>query len=145
MTTVCRGAAAGRARSSGWGARTGGRPGIATETTPGPHEPPRHEERGARTSTWPPPGTRHGHQCGPLLATRGDFHDNAMAEAFKSLFKAECIRNPVMPPKGGWKSVGDLEPSNRASTNPGAVHSDALPVLRADERPWCRIWETLAE
>ena len=32
-----------------------------------------------------------------------------MAEALNSLFKAECIRNPVMRPKGGWKSVGDVE------------------------------------
>jgi putative transposase len=36
--------------------------------------------------------------------------DNAMAEAFNSLFKAECIRNPAaMRPNGGWKSVGDVE------------------------------------
>ncbi|MEV5003881.1 integrase core domain-containing protein [Nocardioides sp. LML1-1-1.1] len=32
-----------------------------------------------------------------------------MAEALNSLFKAECIRNPAMRPKGGWKSVGDVE------------------------------------
>jgi len=32
-----------------------------------------------------------------------------MAEAFNSLFKAECIRNPMMRPRGGWKSVGDVE------------------------------------
>jgi len=32
-----------------------------------------------------------------------------MAEALNSLFKAECIRNPVMRPKGGWKNVGDVE------------------------------------
>ncbi len=32
-----------------------------------------------------------------------------MAEAFNSLFKAECIRNPMMRPKGGWKSVTDVE------------------------------------
>jgi putative transposase len=32
-----------------------------------------------------------------------------MAEAFNSLFKAECIRNPVMRPQGGWKSVDDVE------------------------------------
>ena len=32
-----------------------------------------------------------------------------MAEALNSLFKAECIRNPVMRPKGGWKSVSDVE------------------------------------
>jgi transposase InsO family protein len=32
-----------------------------------------------------------------------------MAEALNSLFKAECIRNPVMRPKGGWKNVSDVE------------------------------------
>jgi putative transposase len=32
-----------------------------------------------------------------------------MAEALNSLFKAECIRNPVMCPHGGWKSVTDVE------------------------------------
>lgn len=31
----------------------------------------------------------------------GDSYDNAMAEAFNSLFKFECIRNPVMSPKRG--------------------------------------------
>lgn len=39
----------------------------------------------------------------------GDSYDNAMAEALNSLFKAECVRNPVMRPSGGWKSVDDLE------------------------------------
>ena len=43
------------------------------------------------------------------VGTRGDSYDNAMAEALNSLFKAECIRNPVMRPKGGWKSVTDVE------------------------------------
>ena len=32
-----------------------------------------------------------------------------MAEALNSLFKAECIRNPIMRPKSGWKSVVDVE------------------------------------
>lgn len=32
-----------------------------------------------------------------------------MAEALNSLFKAEYIRNPVTQPKGGWKSVVDVE------------------------------------
>jgi hypothetical protein len=31
-----------------------------------------------------------------------------MAEAFNALFKAECIRNPVMR-NGGWKSINDVE------------------------------------
>ena len=43
------------------------------------------------------------------VGSRGDSYDNAMAEALNSLFKAECIRNPVMRPQGGWKSVGDVE------------------------------------
>jgi transposase InsO family protein len=43
------------------------------------------------------------------VGSKGDSYDNAMAEALNSLFKAECIRNPVMRPKGGWKSVRDVE------------------------------------
>ncbi|WP_139317649.1 integrase core domain-containing protein, partial [Pseudonocardia sp. Ae150A_Ps1] len=34
----------------------------------------------------------------------GDSYDNAMAEAFNSLFKAELIRN-----KGPWAGISDLE------------------------------------
>ena len=34
----------------------------------------------------------------------GDSYDNALAEAFNSLFKAELVRN-----KGPWKSIDDLE------------------------------------
>ena len=43
------------------------------------------------------------------VGSRGDSYDNAMAEALNSLFKAECIRNPVMRPTGGWKNVSDVE------------------------------------
>ena len=43
------------------------------------------------------------------VGSKADSYDNAMAEAFNSLFKAECIRNPVMRPPGGWKSVVDVE------------------------------------
>ena len=43
------------------------------------------------------------------VGSKGDSYDNAMAEAFNSLFKAECIRNPMMRPRGGWKSVLDVE------------------------------------
>ena len=43
------------------------------------------------------------------VGSKGDSYDNAMAEALNSLFKAECIRNPVMRPNGGWKSVTDVE------------------------------------
>jgi putative transposase len=43
------------------------------------------------------------------VGSKGDSYDNAMAEAFNSLFKAERIRNPVTRPRGGWKSVTDVE------------------------------------
>ena len=43
------------------------------------------------------------------VGSKGDSYDNAMAEALNSLFKAECIRNPEMRPKGGWKNVTDVE------------------------------------
>jgi putative transposase len=43
------------------------------------------------------------------VGSKGDSYDNALAEAFNSLFKAECIRNPAMRPKGGWASVCDVE------------------------------------
>jgi transposase InsO family protein len=42
------------------------------------------------------------------VGSRGDSYDNAMAEAFNSLFKAECVRNPVMR-KSGWRSIADVE------------------------------------
>ncbi len=41
--------------------------------------------------------------------SRGDSYDNTLAEAFNSLFKAECIRNSAMRPKGGWASIRDVE------------------------------------
>jgi putative transposase len=43
------------------------------------------------------------------VGSRGDSYDNAMAEAFNSLFKAELIRNPAARPNTGWKSVNDVE------------------------------------
>lgn len=43
------------------------------------------------------------------VGSKGDSYDNAMAEALNSLFKAECIRNPIMRPIGGWKNVADVE------------------------------------
>jgi putative transposase len=42
------------------------------------------------------------------VGSKGDSYDNALAEAFNSLFKAELIRN-----KGPWTA-------NRPSTKPGA-------------------------
>jgi putative transposase len=38
------------------------------------------------------------------VGSTGDNYDNALAEAFNSLFKAELVRN-----KGPWKSSDDLE------------------------------------
>nr|WP_243857657.1 integrase core domain-containing protein [Auritidibacter ignavus] len=42
------------------------------------------------------------------VGSKGDSNDNAMAEAFNSLFKAECIRNPVMC-RSGWRGINDVE------------------------------------
>jgi putative transposase len=38
------------------------------------------------------------------VGSTGDSYDNALAEAFNSLFKAELIRN-----EGPWKNIDDLE------------------------------------
>jgi len=38
------------------------------------------------------------------VGSRGDSYDNAMAEAFNSLFKAELIRN-----RGPWRGIDDVE------------------------------------
>ena len=40
------------------------------------------------------------------VGTVGDSYDNALAEAFNSLFKAELIRNRH---KGPWRGIDDLE------------------------------------
>ncbi|WP_327668083.1 MULTISPECIES: IS3 family transposase [unclassified Streptomyces] len=40
----------------------------------------------------------------PSVGSKGDSYDNALAEAFNSLFKAELIRN-----KGPWTSINDVE------------------------------------
>jgi putative transposase len=38
------------------------------------------------------------------VGSRGDSYDNAMAEAFNSLYKAELVRN-----RGPWRGLDDLE------------------------------------
>ena len=38
------------------------------------------------------------------VGSKGDSYDNAMAEAFNSLFKAELVRN-----RGPWRDIDDLE------------------------------------
>ncbi|MCT1435238.1 integrase core domain-containing protein [Dietzia maris] len=40
------------------------------------------------------------------VGSSGDSYDNAMAEAFNSLFKAELVRNRQ---KGPWRDIDDLE------------------------------------
>jgi len=42
--------------------------------------------------------------AGASVGSTGDSYDNAAAEAFNSLFKAELVRN-----KGPWKTIDDLE------------------------------------
>ena len=46
------------------------------------------------------------------VGSTGDSYDNALAEAFNSLFKAELVRN-----RGPWKSIDNLE-------NPDAEYID---------------------
>jgi putative transposase len=44
------------------------------------------------------------------VGSTGDSYENAMAEAFNSLFKAECIRNPHLPGRDGpWRGLDDVE------------------------------------
>ncbi|MGW3608057.1 integrase core domain-containing protein, partial [Micromonospora sp. NPDC005161] len=38
------------------------------------------------------------------VGSKGDSYDNAMAEAFNSLYKAELVRN-----RGPWRGLDDLE------------------------------------
>ena len=87
-----------------------------------------------------------------------------MAEALNSLFKAECIRNPVMRPKGGWKNVTDVEiavaeyvdwfnhrrlhgeiglvPPAEFETNHWASHhARALPSNTRPDRGWFQVTE----
>ena len=45
------------------------------------------------------------------VGSKGDCYDNAMAEALNSLFKAECIRNPVLRGAAGGASTTSSSPS----------------------------------
>ena len=61
------------------------------------------------------------------VGSKGDSYDNAMAEAFNSLFKAELVRN-----KGPWRGLDDLEIGHRR------VHrlvQQPPPARRARPRP----------
>jgi putative transposase len=67
-----------------------------------------------------------------------------MAEALNSLFKAECIRNPVMRPKGGWKSVTDVEIAVAEYVdwfNHGRLHGEIglIPPAEFEDNHWASI------
>src|SRR5690625_7458493 len=46
------------------------------------------------------------------VGSRGDSYDNAMAEAFNSLFKGELIHNPLKRGRG-WQSINDVRSEER--------------------------------
>ena len=98
------------------------------------------------------------------VGSQGDSYDNAMAEALNSLFKAECIRNPVMRPRGGWKSrqrrrdrrrrvrrlVQPPTPARRDRTRParrvrgqplGHHHAQHYPETPVLDRGWFQVTE----
>ncbi len=50
------------------------------------------------------------------MGTKGDSYDNALAEAFNSLYKAELIRN-----KGPWTGINDLEIATAEYTSIGST------------------------
>ena len=58
------------------------------------------------------------------VGTTGDSYDNALAEAFNSLFKAELVRN-----KGPWNGIDDLEiATDRHNPAPATVEA-SVPSL----------------
>ena len=65
------------------------------------------------------------------VGSKGDSYDNAMTEAFNSLFKAECIRNPKMRPRAAG-SPWPMSRSPSPSTSTGSA-TDAFTFL--DLRP----------
>ncbi len=50
------------------------------------------------------------------VGSTGDSYDNALAEAFNSLFKGELVRN-----KGAWKSIDELEIAVSEHTSTGST------------------------
>ena len=80
---------------------------MSTSTTRTPQEPPEGESRrpeglGARKKRRIDELAEAGAVAS--VGSTGDSYDNALAEAFNSLFKAELIRN-----KGPFTSIEDLE------------------------------------
>ncbi|HEX2942129.1 MAG TPA: IS3 family transposase, partial [Rhodopila sp.] len=66
------------------------------------------------------------------VGSKGDSYDNAMAEAFNSLFKAECIRNPSCAPRAAGSPSST---SNWPSPNTSTSSTTAAYTARSD---WSR-------
>ncbi len=88
------------------------------------------------------------------VGSTGDSYDNALAEAFNSLFKAELLRN-----KGPWKGIDDLEIAVAEYIDWSRYAGDSLPdrwgrgagVTSADRgsrwtscRAWCEALDLVA-
>lgn len=68
------------------------------------------------------------------VGSRGDSYDNALAEGFNSLFKAELVRN-----KGPWRGIADLEIAVAEYIdwfNHHRLHSETgmIPPIEAEKR-----------
>jgi len=63
-----------------------------------------HSDRGVQYGAVRYTERLHEAEAVASVGSKGDSYDNAMAEAFNSLFKAELVRN-----LGPWKGVDDLE------------------------------------
>lgn len=77
------------------------------------------------------------------VGSKGDSYDNAMAEAFNSLVKAECVRNPFLRPDAGWNGITDLELAVAESIdwfNHRRIHGEIgqVPPVEYEELFWSR-------
>lgn len=64
--------------------------------------------------------------------------------ASEELCKAECIRNPVMRPPGGWKYVTDTEIAVAEYVdwfNPRRLHGEIghVPLAEFETTPWSKL------
>ena len=69
------------------------------------------------------------------VGSTGDSYDNALAEAFNSLFKAELVRN-----KGPWKNIDDLEIAVAEYINHRRLHREIgiIPPAELEEMYYLR-------